>query len=116
MTKILVVDDNRIFHRILGVLLEKSCNHDVFSAFDGQQGLDVLETTQGIELIICDYEMPNMDGYEFTEAVRKNPLYSGLPIIGVGDFPEDKRAHLTEFRQKPFTYLELNEIIEKYCA
>ena len=115
MAKVLMIEDDEACQSSIGLLLNSECGHEVIPALDGQEGLDLLERNPGIDIILCDYHMPKMDGYKVTEEIRNNPKYSSIPIIGVGDFPEDKRSFLTELIKKPFTYIELDEIIRKHC-
>jgi len=118
MAKILFVEDNESIQKTLGMCLSDICKHYVVPAFDGQEGLKILSEIKDVQIIISDYNMIPMDGFRFTEQIRTNPEYkhySNIPIIGLGDFPKDRREHLTEFRTKPATYLELNELIKKHC-
>ena len=104
--RILIVDDQDLC--VLARNLRKEC-HEVVVANNGQNSLEAL--TSPIDIIFCDYHMPVMDGYEFTKQVRTNPKYmkySKIPIIGIGDFPADKREYLDDCMEKP---LDLEEIL-----
>lgn len=117
MAKVLLVDDNKDLHKSVGVLLEKICKHKIISAYDGNQGLDKLFENLDTQIILVDYNMPIMNGYHFSEELRTNPEYEkfkDIPIIGIGEFPETRREYLTEFKPKPFDFLEINKLIKKY--
>ena len=119
MVKVLMIDDDKDIQETIGPLLNVLYGHDVIPAFDGKHALDVLANIKGINIIFCDYNMPVLNGYGFLSQLRNNPefsSYSNIPIIGIGDFPENKRELLTEFKTKPFSYHELNDLIKKYCS
>lgn len=65
---IIVVDDNTANRRLLGIMLRKM-GQEVIEAVDGYQCLAILEEVQP-EIILMDIEMPGMDGFETTKAIR----------------------------------------------
>lgn len=114
-----MIDDDKDIHETIDPLLNALYGHDIIPAFDGKHALDVLSNIKGINIIFCDYNMPLLNGYGFLQQLRNNPefsVYSKIPVIGIGDFPENKRELLTEFREKPLSYHELEELINKYCS
>ncbi len=70
---ILIVEDARDQRMILAVVLKKQ-GHRVFEASDGYEALDVLESYPHIRIVISDWMMPNMDGIELCEAIRKSHI------------------------------------------
>lgn len=75
MAQILVVDDSSTVRNEVGDFLKKN-GLAVALAVDGKDGLSKLQADPGIKLIICDVNMPNMDGLTMAEKVRselKNP-------------------------------------------
>lgn len=80
--RILVVDDDvrNIFS--LTKLLE-SQQMIVRSACDGKEAIEVLKKDLGIDIILMDMMMPNLDGYEATVQIRKNKKIKSIPIIAV---------------------------------
>lgn len=86
--KILVVDDNNTNLFILEKTL-KAWGFEVDLAKSGKEGLQALETKQ-FDLIISDYQMPEMDGVEFVQKVRKNPKFDEVKIIILSSFGEVK--------------------------
>ena len=83
----------------------------------GTKNEGILIEHTGIDAIISDFDMPGMDGFEFTREVRTNPAYeryASTPILGLGDFLEDKRGYLTEYREKPIAYTEIITIINGF--
>ena len=78
-TKIAVIDDDRFIRYLLDLHLRKA-GYEVFAAEDAVAGGRViLERTP--DLILCDVDMPFMDGYEFVSAVRADPATRHIPVI-----------------------------------
>jgi two-component system chemotaxis response regulator CheY len=76
---ILVVDDSWSVRQLVSFALS-SGGYEVMEASDGADALSKL-TGQGIHLIICDVNMPNMDGISFVKEVKKSDKYKFTPII-----------------------------------
>ncbi len=69
MAKILVVDDSStVRDEVAGFL--KNNGLDVATAVDGKDGLGKIKANPGVKLVICDVNMPNMDGLTMVEKVR----------------------------------------------
>lgn len=92
MTKILVCEDERDLNRFVCLSL-RNAGYEVVAAFDGQEGLDRLETEQ-FDLLLTDIMMPKMDGYELCESVRS--FSAELPIIFM-TAKDDKLSKLTGY-------------------
>lgn len=69
MAQILVVDDSSTVRNEVGDFLKKN-GLDVAYAVDGRDGLTKLKADPAIKLIVCDVNMPNMDGLTMAEKVR----------------------------------------------
>jgi two-component system chemotaxis response regulator CheY len=86
---VLVVDDSIGMRQIVTFTL-KSGGYDVIEGVDGVDALAKL-TGQKIHLIICDVNMPNMDGISFVKEVKKMDDYKFVPIIMLTTESEVKR-------------------------
>lgn len=81
--KVMVVDDSNANRAFVSRLL-KTHKYHVLEAVDGVEAIEVFEKNPEIKLIVTDYNMPNMDGFELTKTVRaKRPGKGGLAIIGM---------------------------------
>jgi CheY-like chemotaxis protein len=87
--KIAVIDDDRLIRYLLQLHLRKA-GYEVFAAEDAvAAGRLILESAP--DVILCDVEMPFMDGYEFVSALRADPTTRHIPVIfltvnqGVGE-------------------------------
>jgi CheY-like chemotaxis protein len=80
--KILVVDDDvRNIFALTSVL--EGHHMDVMHAENGQQGIELIKATPGIEAVLMDIMMPEMDGYEAISAIRELERFKDLPIIAL---------------------------------
>ena len=77
--KVAVIDDDRLIRYLLDLHLRKA-GYEVFAAEDAvAAGRVILESKP--DLILCDVDMPFMDGYEFVSALRADPVTRHIPVI-----------------------------------
>jgi two-component system, chemotaxis family, chemotaxis protein CheY len=76
---ILIIDDSAGIRQIVGFTL-KTAGYDVIEAVDGADALARL-AGQKVHLIICDVNMPNMDGISFVREIKKSADHKFVPII-----------------------------------
>ena len=80
--KVLVVDDNTT-NRYIAQKMLKKLRHEVYEASDGQEAIARAEEIEGLDLILMDVHMPNMDGIEATKEIRIREGAGKVPIIGL---------------------------------
>jgi len=85
MNKILLVDDSGTMRKILmRVLRQAEIDCDGFlEASNGAEGLEFLNSEPGVSLVLCDFNMPVMNGLEFVKSVRAIEARKTLPIVMV---------------------------------
>ena len=107
---VLVVDDDSLVLTSTCLLLE-DLGHRVISAVSGAQALKVFDSEQAIDLVITDMAMPQMDGAHLAQAIRS--IKPDLPIILATGYAERLEGFATRLPRlsKPFTQLNLVEII-----
>lgn len=118
--KILIVEDNEVNVKVLQKFLSK-WNVIIDVAQNGKIALEKV-SMQDFDLILMDLQMPEMDGYEATKAIRSLPdsKYQNIPIIALtADVMLDVkakiiRAGMDEFLTKPFQPDELYTVLKKY--
>ena len=77
--KVAVIDDDRFIRYLLDLHLRKA-GYEVFAAEDAvDAGRVILERKP--DLILCDVDMPFMDGYEFVSALRADPATRDIPVV-----------------------------------
>jgi two-component system, chemotaxis family, sensor kinase CheA len=79
---VLLVDDSAFFRNMLAPVL-KSAGYKVRTANSAIEGLAALRAGQNFNVIVTDIEMPEMNGYEFAEAIKSDQNLSHLPVIAV---------------------------------
>jgi len=80
MAKILIVDDMASMRKMVAFTLESE-GHEVLDAEDGDVALELAKRESGINLVITDVNMPNMDGITLTAELRKLPAFKFIPIL-----------------------------------
>jgi signal transduction histidine kinase/CheY-like chemotaxis protein len=118
---ILLVEDNPVNQRLASRLLEKR-GHSVVVAGNGREALGTLEKAS-FDLVLMDLQMPVMDGFEATAAIRERET-SGihLPIVALtahamkGDREKCLAAGMDGYLTKPIRPQELDEVLEGYVA
>ncbi len=120
--KILVVDDDEDNHNLLTAYLKFRTDIEIIHAENGQQALE-LYTYQKIDLILMDIQMPDMDGLETIQMIRKiNKPETNHPVpiivISANTFPEDREQSLKHGAQdhvgKPIQLEIFNALIQKW--
>lgn len=79
---ILVVDDSKVTRSLTRRMLEKQ-NYQVIESGDGKEALQRLKENPQIRLVITDYQMPAMDGFELTAEIRKKIPKDEMAVIGM---------------------------------
>jgi len=111
MKTILVVDDSRIMRNIVkNTFTELKIPCMFLEAENGKRAFQLLETNK-VDLVLLDWNMPEMDGLEFLKKVRAMPDYQELPIIMVTS--EAAKYNVVEALQKGATDYIIKPIREK---
>ncbi len=94
LSSILIVDDS-ITTRTLEKNILEAAGYHIITAVDGQEALNVLRNDE-FDLIVSDIQMPHMDGFELTSAIKSSTDFGHLPIILVTSLEsqEDRRKGL----------------------
>lgn len=109
---ILVVDDSINVRRFLALALEKA-GYLVLEAKDGQDAVEKLLSGTQVSAVICDIEMPRLDGYGFLARVKSDPSFHDLPIAMLTSRSGDKHRQLAmtlgavAYFSKPYNEREL---------
>src|SRR3954464_2826117 len=79
--RILVVDDSPTIRKVVGSILEARSYQPVLAG-DGQEALELLGT-EAVDLVLLDFVMPRMTGYQFCRELRADPKLKNLPVGGM---------------------------------
>jgi len=78
--RVLIIDDSKTVRNLVAFIMKQE-GFRVLSAEDGFDGLEKLYETENVDVIICDVNMPRMDGFTFIQNVREQDAYRDMPII-----------------------------------
>ncbi|HKX29444.1 MAG TPA: response regulator [Blastocatellia bacterium] len=120
--RVLLAEDNPVNQKLAAYFLEKQ-GYAVVKANNGREALLILEH-ESFDLALMDIQMPEMDGFEVTAAVREREAGTGthLPIIAMtahamkGDRERCLEAGMDDYVSKPIQRKELFEVIERLTA
>ncbi|MBT8339027.1 MAG: response regulator [Desulfatitalea sp.] len=115
--KILAVDDSASVRQMVSFTL-KGAGYEVLECCDGQDALNKITGT-GVQMVVTDLNMPNMNGLELIQALRAKPECKFMPIIFLTteSQPEKKEAAkaagATGWIVKPFKPEQLLAVVKK---
>ncbi|MCD6117841.1 chemotaxis protein CheW [bacterium] len=116
---VLLVEDAGVMRSMEKKTLQSIGFSNIIEAKDGNEAIDKLKKEKDIELVISDWNMPNMNGYELLQWVRSKPNFKDVPFImatGRGEKKEVEKASnagVSSFIAKPFNAEELSKKIEE---
>ncbi len=119
--KFLAVDDSPTMRRIIVNTLKRIGYTDVVEASNGKEALAKLYSEK-IDFIITDWNMPEMDGLEFVNAIKADDNYKDLPILMITtrgvkeDIIDAMKAGVSSYIVKPFSPQTLKEKIESILS
>ncbi|MEM7595680.1 MAG: hybrid sensor histidine kinase/response regulator, partial [Cyanobacteria bacterium P01_A01_bin.83] len=114
---ILIVDDSVNVRRYLAGILERN-GYRVEEAKDGRDAVDKLEGGLAVQAVICDVEMPRLDGYGVLSEVKSDPKFEQLPIAMLTSRSNDKHRKLAmklgaaAYFSKPFNEQEMLKTLD----
>lgn len=115
---VMVVDDSINVRRFLAATLEKA-NYRVEQAKDGQDAIEKLQAGIEVQAVICDIEMPRLDGYGFLSRAKSNANSQHIPVIMLTSRSGDKHRKLamnlgaSAYFSKPFKERKLLETLSE---
>lgn len=116
--KLLVVDDSSTMRRIIKNTLQRLGHKDILEAEHGGEAWSILENNPDIDILITDWNMPEMNGLELVRRVRAESKYKDMPIImvttegGKAEVITALKAGVNNYIVKPFTPQVLKEKLE----
>ena len=116
--RLLVVDDSSTMRRIIKNTLQRLGYEDILEAEHGLEAWDILDKNDGIDVLITDWNMPEMNGLELVKKTRSDSRYVDIPIImvttegGKAEVITALKAGVNNYIVKPFTPQVLKEKLE----
>jgi len=115
---LLIDDDNRNIFALKAVLKAKGFN--CLAATSAQEGFSIIEENAGVNIVLMDMMMPDMDGYEAIARMKKSAKMQNIPVIAVtaqamvGDKERCLNAGASGYVSKPIDVDELFIQIKKF--
>lgn len=119
-TRILIAEDHPASLELMRYLLTAS-GYEVLTAADGEEALAVMRAERP-DLLICDLQMPKIDGYEVLRQVREDPGLRHIPVIAVtafsmvGDRERVLAAGFDDYQSKPIEPENIISQMEQHLA
>ena len=117
-TRVLVIDDSNTIRRSAEIFLKQG-GYTVVLAEDGFDALAKVNDHQP-HLIFCDILMPRLDGYQTCAIIKRNPKFSGVPVImlsskdGLFDKARGRMVGSEDYLTKPFTKDQLLQAVQQH--
>lgn len=121
MPNILVVEDSPTMRQLISFAMKRVSNSKVIEATDGVDALKKL-SSEKIDLILADINMPVMDGLKLVSLVRGNPAYKDIPVIIITTegAEEDKKKAISiganAYLPKPIQTQELLKLVNSFIG
>jgi two-component system chemotaxis response regulator CheY len=119
--RVLVVDDSAtVRHEVIAVLTP--AGFEVLEAEDGEAGATIIDNTPGLSVVICDVNMPRMNGIQMLQRVKAEPCNTQLAILMLtteGDpalIKQAKAAGARGWVVKPFNPTHLVAAVQKLAG
>lgn len=119
--RVLVVDDSSTMRRIIVNTLKKLGYDDTLEAGDGREALKNLIASRA-DVIVTDWNMPEMTGPQFVEALRALPAHATVPVLMVTTQASQEdvivalKAGVNDYLIKPFTPDALKDKLNSLLA
>lgn len=121
MPKVLIIDDSAVMRKMIQRIIQQSgfLIDEFVEAGDGKEGLEKAASSN-IDLILCDWNMPNMTGIDFVKALRGSGLKSNIPVVMITTessetrIEEAKNSGANGYLTKPFTPDQLKTKLGNY--
>jgi CheY-like chemotaxis protein len=115
---VLLVEDDPDIVDVVEMILQRD-GWAVAVACDGQQALDRLQAGTAPRLILLDFRMPGLDGWQFCERLRADPALAGIPVVvlsGASDLAQDAESvGAVAYLRKPFEIHQLLATVRRHA-
>ena len=119
--RVLIVDDSKVMRRIIANILATMGISEIVEADNGVHALDKLRQHE-VDMILTDWNMPQMNGLDFTRAVRKEMRWKKIPMVmvttegGSAEMAAAEVAGINGHLCKPFSHEALKTLINRFVA
>lgn len=116
--KILIIDDSKTTRFLIASILDRFGDIDVFEATSGFEAMKVLPSAR-FDLILTDINMPDINGLEVIDFIKKHPHYKDIPVVIISTerAPKDRRKGFmlgaADYITKPFDGDQLFQTVHR---
>jgi DNA-binding response OmpR family regulator len=120
MKKIFIVDDNEMMRAFLLNFFKK--NYEVRAFASGEEALATIDTESKPDLLLLDFELEGMSGYDTMKSLKASELFKNVPVMFLSGKQKSEiridclKAGAADFISKPFNPVELSLKIEKQLS
>ena len=120
--KILVADDSSTMRRIIKNTLNRIGYEDILEGNDGVEAWDLIDKNPECDIVLTDWNMPNMNGLELVKKIRADERFKKIPIVmittegGKTEVVTALKAGVNNYIVKPFTPQVLKQKLEDLFA
>lgn len=117
--KILIIDDSKTARREIAKVVTQQ-GFKPFEADNGKYGHELLRNISICELIFCDMTMPEMNGLEFLQALRKDERFASVPVIMMTSDTSDEgkrdfqNLQVSAWLNKPFQAAQVKGLLQQF--
>jgi CheY-like chemotaxis protein len=111
---VFVVEDDATVLRLVSVTL-RAYGYDAITSSNAEGALEKLPDEMP-DVIICDVQLPGMNGAQFTDLVKAAPLLTDTPVILMSAHDEPQQHAAQAFVSKPFDSLEMVRLVEELAS
>jgi two-component system chemotaxis response regulator CheY len=117
---VMIVDDSSSFRAVVKLALQKA-GYAVVEACDGVDALSKVDA-QKVNLIVCDWNLPTMDGITFVKQIKSLPAHKFLPVIMLSTDSREtqeaqgKAAGARAWITKPVEPSRLVDVVNRFCV
>lgn len=119
--KALIIDDSKLTRHLVSDVLKQSTSVEkILEANSGVNGLKILDDTPSIDLVLLDINMPDMNGIETLQNIRKKPSLINTRVIMISseshkdEIEQCKVYGADDYLVKPFTSATLAQTLSKH--
>ena len=112
---LLIVEDEEDLREMLRDALERRGFH-VATAANGQEALAMVPQIEHICLVLLDLFMPEMNGWDFFEAIKSRKEFENVPVIITTSAPNRAPTGATRVMQKPLSLDRVVSAVQEFCA
>jgi CheY-like chemotaxis protein len=112
---VLLLEDEPELRDLIREALELN-GYSVVAVSNGREALEAMKDIEHICVVLLDLLMPQMNGWDFFQALRERPEMGEVPVVVHSSAPSEAPAGVTRVLRKPMQLARLLSVVHEYCA